>query len=281
MKRIILLIFVFIFKFSFSQEIEDPRLLVGVTHFTTSGNPAAERFSGFITERVLDILNQSNRFRVVNLTSESADKDVKERAETNYKAQNWIDPLAGLNPDYTVAADITTLKFIQLTSESPQTYKASISFNLKIYNSSTKQLLGGGGSAGTIQTADAKKSLTPEGAVLQAMLTVQDDIASYFLSNFTYKTALAKVFETKGDDAKKVIILAGSSIRLSDNDIFEVYTNDYSLSKTKPLTIPIGKIKFDSDIDENYSICKVIEGGDKINQLMNQKEKVFCRLVTN
>ena len=89
MKRIILLIFVFIFKFSFSQEIEDPRLLVGVTHFTTSGNPAAERFSGFITERVLDILNQSNRFRVVNLTSESADKDVKERAETNYKAQNW------------------------------------------------------------------------------------------------------------------------------------------------------------------------------------------------
>ena len=37
----------------------------------------------------------------------------------------------------------------------------------------------------------------------------------------------------------------------------------------------------DEMIDENYSICKVIEGGDKINQLMNQKEKVFCRLVTN
>ena len=279
MRKLILLLLVFNTNFVFSQEIEDARLLVGVTQFTTSGNPAAERFSGFITERVLDILNQSNRFQVINMTSKSAVADVAERAETNYKAEKWIDTKAQLNPDYFVAADITTLKFIQLTSESPQTYKASISFTLKLTDSRTGKLLGGGSQ--TFQTADSKKSLTPEGAVLQAMLTVQDDIASYFKNNFIFKTAVAKVLEIKGEAAKRVIVLAGSTIHLNDNDIFEVYTNDYSLSKTKPLTIPIGKIKFDSDIDENYSICTVIEGGDKINQLMNQKEKVFCRLVTN
>ena len=195
MRNIILLLFLCISNFAVSQEVEDARLLVGVTQFTTSGNPAAERFSGFVTERVLDILNQSNRFQVINLTSKSAVADVSERAETNYKAENWIDTKAQLNPDYFVAADITTLKFIQLTSESPQTYKASISFTIKLTDSRTGKILGGGSQ--TFQTADSKKSLTPEGAVLQAMLTVQDDIASYFKNNFIFKTAVAKVLETK------------------------------------------------------------------------------------
>ena len=108
---------------------------------------------------------------------------------------------------------------------------------------------------------------------------MEDDIYNYFKNNFIYKTLLVKVLELKGEEAKKVILSAGSMINLTDDDVFEVYTNDYSLSKTKPLTISVGKVKFESDIDENYSICKVVEGGDKINQLINQKEKVYCRLV--
>ena len=77
----------------------------------------------------------------------------------------------------------------------------------------------------------------------------------------------------------RVLVLFGSLI-ITNKTQSQLFAKLFP-PKTKPLTISVGKVKFESDIDENYSICKVIEGGDKINQLINQKEKIYCRLVSN
>ena len=274
MKKIFIILLLLCVNYNLiSQEVEDARLIIGVTPFTATSNPPAIRFSPFLTERVVDLLTKSQRYQVINLTSPDALKQIEERSQENYKAEKWVDTRGQITPDYYVASDITTLRLLFLATE--QTYKVSLSFTLKLVETKSGRIIG----TQTFQSAESKRALSPDGSVLNSFLTMEDDIYNYFKNNFIYKTLLVKVLELKGEEAKKVILSAGSMINLTDDDVFEVYTNDYSLSKTKPLTISVGKVKFESDIDENYSICKVVEGGDKINQLINQKEKVYCRLV--
>ena len=251
----------------------DGKLIVGVTQFTASSNPVAEQYAGNITERVLDILNNSNRFTVIDMTSEAARKKVIEKAQENYKAENWIDANKAINAEYTIAADIGTLKFIHITSSQPNGYKVSIGFTLKLIQTESGKII----ATQTFQSSQSKISITPEGALLEAMNTIQDDLKNYFEQNFPFKTLVAKVQESKKDEAKSVLILAGTPLKLKKGAEFQVYIIDKSMAK--PLSVPIGMLKFDSDIDENYSLCKVVNGGDKILAYIGKSEKVYCKLL--
>lgn len=270
--RILILIAIFLSFIGFSNAQDDGRLIVGVTKFKSESNPQAEKYSGAITERVLDILKNSNRFTVIDLTSEDARKEVLERAKENYRADNWIDANKGINAEYTVAADISTLKFIHFNGQ-PSGYKVSIGFVLKLIQTETGKII----STKQFQSAESKISLTPEGSLLEAMNTIEDDLKIYFEQNFPLKTLVIRVQDTKNNEAKTVLIDAGSPLKLKKGSEFQVYTIDKSLSK--PLTVPIGTIKFESDIDENYSLCKVTNGGDKIQTTVGTSVKVYCKLL--
>lgn len=270
--RFLLLIIILLNVVEFSKAQDDGRLIVGVTKFKSESNPQAEKYSSSITERVLDILKNSNRFTVIDLTSEDARKEVLERAQENYRADNWIDANKGVNAEYTVAADISTLKFIHFNGQ-PSGYKVSIGFVLKLIQTETGKII----STKQFQSAESKMSLTPEGSLLEAMNTIEDDLKVYFEQNFPLKTLVVRVQDSKNNEAKTVLIDAGSTLKLKKGAEFQVYTIDKSLAK--PLTIPIGMIKFESDVDENYSLCKVSNGGDKIQAAVGTSVKVYCKLL--
>lgn len=272
MKKVLLFSSLFILFFGVMAQ-GDGKLIVGVTPFTASSNPTAEKYASNVTERVLDILNNSNRFTVIDLTSEAARKAVIEKSQENYKADNWIDANKAMNAEYTLAADIGTLKFIHLTSSQPNGYKVSIGFTMKIIQTESGKII----ATHTFQSAESKISITPEGALLEAMTTIQDELKSYFEDNFPFKTLLAKAQEEKKDETKSVLILAGTPLRLKKGAEFSVYIIDKSLAK--PLSVEIGRIKFDSDIDENYSLCKVTNGGDKIHASIAKSDKIYCKLL--
>ena len=139
MKFIITYILIFnVYFLSVAQN--DGKLIVGVTKFKSESNPQAEKYSSAITERVLDILKNSNRFTVIDLTSEDARKEVLERGKENYRADNWIDANKAINAEYTVAADISTLKFIHFNGQ-PSGYKVSIGFVLKLIQTETGKII--------------------------------------------------------------------------------------------------------------------------------------------
>lgn len=270
--RVLVLFTLLINSFLMAEAQNDGKLIVGVTKFKSESNPQAEKYSSTITERVLDILKNSNRFTVIDLTSEVARKEVLEKAKENYKADNWIDPNKSINAEYTVAADISTLKFMHFNGQ-PSGYKVSIGFVLKLIQTETGKII----SSKQFQSAESKMSLTPEGSLLEAMNTIEDDLKIYLEQNFPLKTLVVRVQDTKNNEAKTVLIDAGSPLKLKKGSEFQVYTIDKSLAK--PLTIPIGTIKFESDIDENYSLCKVTSGGDKIQTTVGTSVKVYCKLL--
>ena len=72
-------------------------------------------------------------------------------------------------------------------------------------------------------------SLTPEGSLLEAMNTIEDDLESYFEQNFPLKTLVVRVQDTKITEAKTVLIDAGSQLKLKKGSEFQVYTIDKSL----------------------------------------------------
>ena len=74
--------FISLFK-GYSQTEEDYRLIVGVTKFT-SLDIRHEQFANMLSERVLDVLNQQNRFLVIDLDG-TARKEVINKAQENYK----------------------------------------------------------------------------------------------------------------------------------------------------------------------------------------------------
>jgi len=273
MKKLLLLFLVFAAIQNASIAQADGKLIVGVTQFTASSNPAAEKYAGNITERVLDILNNSNRFTVIDLTSEEARKKVLEKAQENYKAENWLDANKAMNAEYTVAADIGTLKFIHITSSQPNGYKVSVGFTLKLIQTESGKII----ATQTFQSSESKISITPEGALLEAMTTIQDDLKNYFEDNFPFKSLVVKVQEEKKGEAKSVLILAGTPLKLKKGAEFQIYTIDKTMAK--PLSVEIGRVKFESDIDENYSLCKVSSGGDKIFTSLSKSEKVYCKLL--
>jgi hypothetical protein len=270
--RYLFLITLLLSAITFSNAQDDGKLIVGVTKFKSESNPQAEKYSSSITERVLDILKNSNRFTVIDLTSEDARKEVLDRASENYKADNWIDANKGINAEYTIAADISTLKFIHFNGQ-PSGYKVSIGFVLKIIQTETGKVIG----TKQFQSLESKMSLTPEGALLAAMNTIEDDLKDYFDQNFQLKTIVVRVQDSKNNEAKSVLIDAGSTLKLKKGSEFKVYTIDKSLAK--PLEVSIGTIKLESDIDENYSLCKVTNGGDKIQATVGTSVKVYCKLI--
>ena len=79
------LILVATFTDSFSQSstaTQDVRQVVGITKLTSSSNEAAERFLPLVTERLVDVVEGTNRFRLVDMTSEEARREALDELKT-------------------------------------------------------------------------------------------------------------------------------------------------------------------------------------------------------
>jgi hypothetical protein len=101
------------------------------------------------------------------------------------------------------------LKFIHFNGQ-PCGYKVSIGFVLKIIQTETGKVIG----TKQFQSLESKMSLTPEGALLAAMNTIEDDLKDYFDQNFQLKTIVVRVQDSKNNEAKSVLIDAGSTLKL-------------------------------------------------------------------
>lgn len=253
----------------------DGRQVVGITRLTSTGNEAAERFLPLVTERLIDVVEGTNRFRLVDMTSDDARRIAIEAAKDNYKADNSfnVSDNASLVAEYTMTADVGSLRFIKQKEKGNDVYKADLVMTLKLIDTTT----GVNTYSETFTSSRSESAISPERAVSNAFDTIQELIRSSVVINFPIVTSVAKVREESGGSAINLIVLGGTSMNLQNGQKFEVFILDTSLNP--PLEEKIGSVTITQNLDPIYSNAKVEQGGDKILNAVNSGQKVKLRSV--
>lgn len=260
--------FISLFK-GYSQTEEDYRLIVGVTKFT-SLDIRHEQFANMLSERVLDVLNQQNRFLVIDLDG-TARKEVINKAQENYKSTNWIEANKSINAEYTLAGVLTSVKFIRLNAG--KGYKATITYTIKIINTESGEIIQNG--TATLSSNESEIKLTPETALESAIQTTIPELSNYFTSSFPIKLNLVRIEKEKNEKAISVLLDGGSKVGVQENLVFECYYVDNSLGK--PLPRIIGKIKISKILSEDFSEAKVSTDGKEIYSNFKEEKKIICK----
>lgn len=253
----------------------DGRQVVGITRLTSTGNEAAERFLPLVTERLIDVVEGTNRFRLVDMTSDDARRIAIEAAKDNYKADNSfnVSDNASLVAEYTMTADVGSLRFIKQKEKGNDVYKADLVMTLKLIDTTT----GVNTYSETFTSSRSESAISPERAVSNAFDTIQELIRSSVVINFPIVTSVAKVREESDGSAINLIVLGGTSMNLQNGQKFEVFILDTSLNP--PLEEKIGSVTITQNLDPIYSNAKVEQGGDKILNAVNSGQKVKLRSV--
>lgn len=154
------------------------RPVVGVAQFTCDKESP---YTGLVTEKVVEMLTNTKRFRVVDRTSN--DK-IKAELELQ-KSEAFIDSKNLVEQDVAVAAEkMITGHIVKIPVYCMRNGDKSIcgykAFQMKTVDVAT----GLSTEATSFQGKASKENLSPESAVTQAMMSLQDDIYEYFRQNF-------------------------------------------------------------------------------------------------
>jgi hypothetical protein len=268
-------IYILIFLLSLSiyntkaQQGEDYRLIVGVAKFTST-NVKQERFANMVSERVLDVLNQQNRFQVIDLDG-TARQEAISKSQENYKSKNWIEANKSISAEYTLTGVLTSIKFIRLNAG--KGYKATITYTTKIINTESGEIIQNG--TATFTSSKSEIKLTPESALQSAIQTTVAPLSIYFSSSFPIKLNLVRIEKKKKGKALNVLLDGGSKIGIGVGTKYDSYFIDNSLGK--PLPKFIGEIKITRILSEDFSEAKVTDGGRDILKYLNDGKKIICK----
>jgi len=264
------------FADSFSQSstaTQDVRQVVGITKLTSSSNEAAERFLPLVTERLVDVVEGTNRFRLVDMTSEEARREALDEAKDNYKADNAFNVTdnASLVAEYTLTADVGSLRFIKQKEKGNDVYKADLVMTLKLINTSSGMNM----FSETFTSMKSLAAISPERAVSNAFDTIQDQIRNSVLANFPIVTVVAKIREEASGKAKTLIVFGGTSMNIQPGQEFQAYILDKSFDP--PMAETIGVVSITQNVASRYSIVNVEDGGERISSLIASGQSVRLR----
>ena len=223
----------------------DSRPVVGVAQFTCQDDSP---YTGLVTEKVVEMLTNTRRFRVVDRTSH--DK-IREELELQ-KSEAFIDSKNLVEQDVAVAAEkMVTGHIVKIpvyaiknSDGSRRGFKASVGFEMKVVDVAT----GLSSEATSFQGKASQECLSPEAAVTMAMSDVQDEIAEWFRVTFPVSGKVMRVI-----DDKTLLVGVGSSHGVKPGDVMTVASVETidGMSYHREL----GELRITKNAGPNFSEC--------------------------
>jgi len=255
----------------------DTRPVVGVAAFTCDQESP---YTGLVTEKVVEMLTNTRRFRVVDRTSR--DK-ITQELELQ-KSESFIDSKNLVEQDIAVAAEkMITGHIVKIPvyrvkngDGSVRGYKASVAFQMKVVDVAT----GLNTEATSFQGKTGHENLSPESAVTEAMMSLQADIYEYFRLNFPVTARISRILTEKNGVAKMVLVTAGQAQGISVDNKFCV--ESIETIDGQPYPTPIGTIEVKRIAGENFSECEADrKTGIAITEKFRSGARMECKLITN
>lgn len=252
----------------------DSKPVVGIAEFTSEVN---SKYSEAVAEKVVQVVTNTKRFTVVDRTS--YDK-VKQELEFQ-KSEAFLDSKSTVKQDVALAAQNMIIGHIvkmsvyamKNTDGSVNGYKASVAFTIKVNDVETGKTT----EAESFQTEVSPLMLSPESAVNEALKSIESNLTYYFIKTFPLTTKISRVLTTKKEAAATVLIAGGKSFGFKEGDKLIVEKNE--MIDGKPYPSQVGEIKIVKIAGDDFSECKVSDGGKEILLRFNAAEKLTCKLI--
>lgn len=256
---------------------EDDRQVVGVAEFSCKEDSPYTRL---VTEKVVEMLTNSKRFRVVDRTSR--DKIVQElelqKSEAFIDSENLVEQDVAVAAEKMITGEIVKIPVYRMKNGdgSIRGYKASVAFQMKIVDVAT----GVSTEATSFEGKASKECLSPESAVAMAMMSLQNELAEYFRLNFPVKAKMMKILQEKKGVAEVVLIKAGERQGVKKGDKFSVECVELLDGEILPTFL--GIVTVTELKGETYAVCKANKkDGRSIYESFNANKTIKCSLLVN
>ncbi len=174
--KYVLLIFVW---YSQSVELFAQKLpVIGVPSFAFE-DPVTSNLANQVSEFIVSLLKNSGRYTIVDMTSEEQRKIALDRAQTNYKAENWIEPFAEKNAEIIVGGEITAIKFVKSNHPTQTGYRAAVTLTIKLIRVETSEIT----ASANFATTTSELRLTPETALYSSLQSLETELMNFFRSH--------------------------------------------------------------------------------------------------
>lgn len=253
---------------------EDNRRIVAVAKFKSE---VPTQYDRAITEKVIEMLTKSQRFKVVDRTSIRDVIEEMDLQSTEYfqKSTNVTRQEKIVGADFIISGHIRQISISEITNVdgSVSGYRASLSFVLKIIETETTI----SGEAQSFESKSNNKCLSPERAVDDAIRSLEESMANYFKKNFPINVKMVKILDENDGEAKTILIGGGESMGIEKGNKFLIQEIELIDGAVYPRTI--GKAKVQTVSNENFSECKILDGNKEIFKIFNSGKKISCSLI--
>lgn len=254
---------------AYPQQSVDTRPVVGVAEFSCQEDSP---YTGLVTEKVVEMLTNTRRFRVVDRTS--IDK-IHSELELQ-KTEAFLDSKNRVEQDIAVAAEkmitghIVKIPVYRIKNPdgSVRGFKASVGFEMKVVDVAT----GLSSEATSFQGKASQECMSPEAAVNMAMQSIQSEIGDWFRTNFPITCSVSRII-----DNKTVLVNAGSEQGVKPGNIFKVEAVE--ILDGQPYHKALGEIKIKAVAGPNFSECEVPKKTmEQIRSYFDNAIKIICEL---
>ncbi len=252
----------------------DTRDIVGVAQFSCEQESP---YTGLVTEKVVEMLTNTKRFRVVDRTSIDKIQDELElqKSEAFMDSKNLVEQDIAVGAQKMITGHIVKIPVycIRNSDGTIRGYKASVAFQMKVVDVAT----GLSTQATSFEGKASKENLSPESAVTQAMSSIQDEIYEYFRINFPVTAKISRILSEKNGVAQSVLISAGLKQGIRVGDKFTV--ESIEMIDGQPYPSPIGELTVKKLAGESFSECDADKKtGLGITEKFKSGAKIECKL---
>lgn len=243
--------------------------IIGVPSFSYE-EPVTSNLANHVTEHILSLLKSSGRYMVVDMTSEMQRQQALERAQENYKAENWLDSYKALNAEIILGGEITSIKFVKSSDQVRPGYRAAITLTLKLIAVETSEIT----AATNFATKTSELRLTPETALSSSLDGIQNEILAFFKEHVNSIFPIVKINAVKSNQVESFTCIIPLAFTPKPGNKYRIVY--YELLGDKRIPVSIGEARISRHIAEDFWLMNVTKGGKEVFNFIDNLEDLLC-----
>lgn len=275
MKQLLAIISLLVCGITLCHAQDDNKTVVGVAQFSCQQESP---YTHLVTEKVVEMLTNAKRFKVVDRTSRDKIQEELElrKSEAFMDSKNLVEQDVAVSAEKLITGEIVKIPVYRMKNAdgSVRGYKASVAFQMKVVDVAT-----GLSTDATSFTGQASKEcLSPESAVTMAMMSLQEELFDYFRVNFPVTAKISKILVEKGGAAQVVLVSAGTASGVKVGDKFTIFSIE--MIDGQPYPSEIGQATVQKVAGDNFCECGITKKtGLLVSEKIKAAAKLQCKLI--